>query len=195
MSPGTAQTGRWKAADAGLVGWAQVLKGIPKEENFACGIPTECGVQRSLSGPGTWPQAVDGPAGQVMDVEDRTLSLRRRPSHLPRGPDCREVGVCIRASAVSHAALCSRETGSQGEAIPGTDPGQTRKPVLGVSPGPALREEQQKPPAERLEPAYRGCCAPQTGREWGWGDPALGGPTWIMDPGQPFLISYLWACH
>lgn len=107
----------------------------------------------NLSGPGTWPQAVDGPAGQVMVVEGRTLSLRRRPSHLPRGPDCREVGVCIRASAVSHAASCSRDTGSQGEAIPGTDPGRTRKPVLGVSPGPALREKQQKPPAERLEPA------------------------------------------
>lgn len=140
----------------------------------------------NLSGPGTWPQAVDGPAGQVMDVEGRTLSLRQRPSHLPRGPDCGEVGVCIRAPAVSHAASCSRDTGSQGEAIPGTDPGQTRKPVLGVSPGPALREKPQKPPAERLEPwtpAWRG----------GGGDPALDEPrgSWTLDSPPDFIPSGL----
>lgn len=78
----------------------------------------------------------------------------RCPSRLPRGPGRRVVGVCIRAGPGPPRPFPTppppvvERPGPRREAITGTDPGQTRKPALGVSPGPAPAEQQRKTPAE-----------------------------------------------
>lgn len=91
MSPVTATTW-WMLGEATLTGWMQVLNQISEEENFACGIPTEHGVRKRLSGSWKQPWEVDIPSAHVMDAEDRMPALPGRPSHLPWGPDSGVVG-------------------------------------------------------------------------------------------------------
>ena len=107
----------------------------------------------------------------------KACSAPHGPPPSPRGPGCSGAGVHISASAVSHAASCNGETRSPGEAITGTDPGQTRKPALGVSPGPAPTSRRLL--LRGLGRPLRPPCAPGW---WGGGDPAPGGPTGAHGP-------------
>ena len=163
--------------ETGLAVCMQVLERIPKSRTLRAEFLRRAGSggAREDHGHGHGEWTVPPGTGWIQRTEG--LLGPHGPPPSPRGPGCSGAGVHISASAVSHAASCNGETRSPGEAITGTDPGQTRKPALGVSPGPAptCRRLLLRGLGRPLRPP----CAPGW---WGGGDPAPGGPTGAHGP-------------
>lgn len=119
-----------------------------------------------------------GTAAPTAHAEEWRTELCQFPPPLGTGPEGGE-GL-PQSTALSHAApSCGPETWSHGEAITGTDPGQTRKPALGSLQDGPERGAAGMTPAERPRTSW----SPGCGRE---------GPC----PGGPSASSQgLWACR